>query len=133
MPMNATQTAANADERKQVNPLLDSIRIRTGKRGRPRKRFGRIGFDKGYDDQKIRNRLRGRGIEPEIPKRVWKTKPTRGRPLTKKVPRYKVERTFSWYQRKFRRLTTRWERLPECFDFFLQLALVFMWVPKILI
>ena len=39
MPLANRTTAANGSEREQVLPLLDSIRIQTGKPGRPRKRF----------------------------------------------------------------------------------------------
>jgi IS5 family transposase len=132
MPLHATQTPANGDERKQVEPLLDGIKVRTGKPGRPKKRLKKIGFDKGYDDRNLRVRIRKRGIKPEIPKRVWKTKKPRGRPLKKTVPRYKAERAFSWFQRKFRRLVVRWERLPQVFSGFLQLAIVFMWIQKLI-
>ncbi|MDJ0596241.1 MAG: hypothetical protein QNJ72_40725 [Pleurocapsa sp. MO_226.B13] len=39
MPLANRTTAANDSEREQVFPLLDSIKIQTGKPGRPRKRF----------------------------------------------------------------------------------------------
>ncbi len=133
MPLNATQTGANGDERQQVDPLLNGICVKTGKRGRPRRRLKKIAFDKGYDDQKLRRRLRRRGIKPEIPKREYKNKPPRGRPPKKTIPRYKVERSFSWFQRKCRRLVVRWERKAACFTAFLQLAIVWLWIPKILI
>jgi IS5 family transposase len=97
MPLHTTVTAANGDERKQVMPLLDGIIVERKKRGRPRKRLKKIACDKGYDDQKLRNALRKRGIKPEIPKRQWKGKKQRGRPMVKTIPRYKVERTFSWF------------------------------------
>jgi hypothetical protein len=35
MSLSARTTPANADERAQVLPLLDTLQIRTGKRGRP--------------------------------------------------------------------------------------------------
>ena len=39
MPLANRTTPANGDERAQVLPLLDAVKIRTGKRGRPRKRL----------------------------------------------------------------------------------------------
>jgi transposase len=132
MPLHAIQTPANGDERQQVEPLLDGIKLLTGKRGRPRKRLRKLAADKGYDDKKLRSKLRRRGIKPEIPKRIWKNKKTRGRPLIKTIPRYKVERTFSWFQRKYRRLSTRWERISQNFSAFLNLSVIHMWANKLI-
>jgi transposase len=132
MPLNAILTPANGDERKQVKPLLDGIILRSGNPGRPRKRLKIIACDKGYDDKKLRSALRRRGIKPEIPKRQWKNKKPRGRPMIKTVPRYKVERTFSWFQRKYRKLTTRWERIAANFNAFLLLGIIHMWINKLI-
>jgi transposase len=130
MPLSTRITPANGDERAQVLLLLDAFRIRTGKRGRPRKRLKVLATDKGYDAKALRHRLRERGIRPQIPKRVWKTKKPRGRPLKKDVPRFQAERTFAWFQRKYRRLVVRWERLAACFNAFLTIAVIHMWVHK---
>lgn len=78
MPISAVTTAANADERKQVPHLLDGIKVKTGKRGRPAKKLRRIAADKGYDSEELRNFLWGRGIQPQIPRkknakqRLWR-------------------------------------------------------------
>ncbi|HZC01262.1 MAG TPA: transposase [Gammaproteobacteria bacterium] len=118
MPLAARTTPANGDERAQVIPLLDSLHIRTGKRGRPRKRLKVLAADKGYDATDLRQRLRKRGIHPQMLKRVWKRRKPRGRPVKKEVPRFQAERTFAWFQRKYRRLAVRWERLAACFTAF---------------
>ena len=47
MPLANRTTAANGSEREQVFPLLDSIKIQTGKPGRPRRRFPVLAADKG--------------------------------------------------------------------------------------
>src|SRR5687768_17604540 len=91
MPLANRTTPANGNERAQVMPLLDAVRLRTGKRGRPRKRPKVIATDKGYDAQDLRRHLRRRGIRAQIPKRVWKTKKPRGRPLRIDVPRFQAE------------------------------------------
>ena len=39
MPLANKTTAANGSEREQVLPLLDGIKIQTGKPGRPRRKF----------------------------------------------------------------------------------------------
>jgi IS5 family transposase len=133
MPLSTRTTPANGDERAQVIPLLDALHVRTGKRGRPRKRLKVIAADKGYDVKDLRRRLRTRGIRPQIPKRRWKTKKLRGRPIKKNVPRYQVERTFAWFQRKYRRLVVRWERLAACFNAFLAIAMIHMWVHRLIV
>lgn len=132
MPLAARTTPANGDERAQVMPLLDSLHIRTGRRGRPRKRLKALAADKGYDAKDLRRRLRARGIRPQIPKRVWKRRKPRGRPGTREIPRYQAERTFAWFQRKYRRLAVRWERLAACFNAFLAMAMVHIWVHRLI-
>ncbi len=74
MPLSNRTTAANGSEREQVIPLLDQVKLKTLKPGRPRKRLKVIAADKGYDSKQQRTILRKRGIRPQIPKRVWKTK-----------------------------------------------------------
>jgi transposase len=133
MPLATCTTPANGDERAQVIPLLDAVRRRTGKRGRPRKRLPVIAPDKGYDAKALRQRLRTRGIRAQIPKRVWKTKPPRGRPLKRDVPRFQAERTFAWFQKKYRRLVVRWERLAGCFNAFLAIAMIHIWIQRLIV
>jgi hypothetical protein len=132
MPLANRTTAANGHERAQVLPLLDTIHLRTGKRGRPRKRPKVIVTDKGYDAQDLRQQLRTRGIRAQVPKRVWKTKKPRGRPIKRSVPRFQAERTFAWFQRKYRRLVVRWERMALCFNAFLAMAMIHIWVHRLI-
>src|SRR5262249_40470200 len=68
MPLANRTTPANGDERAQVLPLLDAVKIRTGQRGRPRKRLRVIATDKGYDAKALREKLRKRGLRAQIPK-----------------------------------------------------------------
>jgi Transposase DDE domain len=133
MPLSNRTTAANGSERDQVLPLLDSIKIQTGKPGRPRKRFSVLAADKGYDSCDKRLQLRKRGIRPQFPKRVYKSKKHLGRPIKNDTPRFQQERCFSWFQRKYRRLVVRWERQPRIFDSFLALAMIHMWITKIIL
>jgi hypothetical protein len=114
MPLANRTTPANGDERAQVVPRLDAVQVHTGHRGRPRKRLKVIATEKGYDAKALRQTLRKRGIRAQLPKRVWKTKKTRGRPIKTVVPRFQAERTFAWFQTKSRRLVVRWERLAAC-------------------
>jgi hypothetical protein len=133
MPLANCTTPANGNEREQVIPLLDKVKLKTLKRGRPRKRIKVLAADKGYDSKQKRADLRKRGIRPQIPKRVWKTKKSRGRPIKISVPRFQQERCFAWYQRKYRRLVVRWERQKVYFDAFIDLATIHIWINKILL
>lgn len=133
MPLSTCTTPANGDERAQVLPLLDTLHVRTGKQGRPRKRLKVLAADKGYDAKDLRRRLRTRGIRPQIPKRVWKSRKPRGRPIKQDVPRYQAERTFAWFQRKYRRLVVRWERLAVCFNALLAIAMIHIWVHRLIL
>src|ERR687883_503753 len=133
MPLANRTPPANGDERAQVLPLRDAVKIRTGQRGRPRKRLKVIATDKGYDAKALRQQLRKRGIRAHIPQRVWKTKKNRGRPITKVVPRFQAERTFAWFQKKYRRLVVRWERITACFEAFLAIATMHIWMQRLIV
>ena len=131
MPLVASTTPANGDERQQVLPMLAQIRLATGKRGNPKRRPKTLAADKGYDAKWLRKKLRSKGIRPQIKKRQIKGKKLKGRPIREIVPRYQQERSFSWFQRKYRRLVVRWERLKVCFDAFLRLACSYIWFPRV--
>ncbi len=130
MPLSACSALANEDERKHVGKLLEAIVVKTGKAGRPRKNVRRLAADKGYDSDALRSFFKKKGIQPQIPRKRNAGK-RRGRPVGLTAPRFQVERTFSWLQRKFRWLVVRSEKLPDCFDAFLSLAFCFMWVQRL--
>src|SRR5215217_4010479 len=67
MPLANRTTPAKGDERAQVRPLLDAVKIRTGKRGRPRKRLRVIATEKGYDAKALREKLRSVVSGPRAP------------------------------------------------------------------
>ena len=133
MPLANRTTPANGDERAQVFPLLDAVCLRTGRPGRPRKRPRVLATDKGYDAKALRLQLRKRGIRAQIPKRVWKTEKSRGRPIKMAVPRFQAERTFAWFQKKYRRLVVRWERLAACSNASLAMAMIHMWLHRLIV
>ena len=131
MPLAGSVTAANGNERTEAIENVRSVHV-AGNVGRPKGAPRRIAADKGYDSKALRDLLRRMGIQPEIKRRKWKGKKKRGCPLTEKVDRYVVERTFSWLQRKFRRLVVRWERTSELFTTFVMLGLAMLWFERIL-
>jgi hypothetical protein len=133
MPLAHRVTPAHGDERAQMVPWLDAVKVHTDKRGRPRTRRKVIATEKGYDAKALRPQLRKRGIRAQIPQRVWKTKKNRGRPIKKVVPRFQAECTFAWFQKKYRRLVVRWERIAACFEAFLALATVHIWIHRLIV
>ena len=133
MPLANSTTPANGSEREQIIPLLDKVKLKTLKPGRPRKRVKVLATDKGYDSKEKRAILRKRGIRPQIPKRVWKNRKNKGRPIKIAVPRFQQERCFAWYQRKYRRLVVRWERQSIYFNSLIDLATIHIWIHKILL
>ena len=74
-----------------------------------------------------------RGIRAQLPKRVWKSKKNRGRPIKKVVPRFQAEQTFAWFQKKYRRLVVRWERIAACFEAFLAIATIHIWISRLIV
>jgi IS5 family transposase len=83
---------------------LDAVPgVRTGRRGRPRRRPKKLHADKAYDHRRCRRECRQRGITPRIARRGIESSERLGR------HRWVVERTLAWLAR-FRRLTVRYER-----------------------
>ena len=60
-------------------------------------------------------------------------KKNRGRPSKQVVPRCPAERTFAWFQKKYRRVVVRWERITACFDAFLAIATIHIWMQRLLV
>jgi hypothetical protein len=111
-------------------PLLDAVTIKTGKRDRPRKRPIVLAADKGYDSKALRLQFHQRGIRAQLPKRVWKTSKPRGRLLKIDVPRFQAEHPSAWFQKKYRRLVIRWERLAVYFNAFLAVAIIHICIQR---
>lgn len=130
-PLAITTTSAKGDERKEVIKLLEKAKIvkeNTDLHGRA---MIILEADKGYD--RIRQTLLDRGIFPFIPWR--KMRDSEDRPSREAVSqffaiksvRWKVERSFAWLKRKYRRLMIRWERLSLSWNAFMTLALIHFW------
>lgn len=98
-----------------LEPLLDAIPPVRGRRGRPRFRPDAVQADRGYDSDRLRERLRWRGIRPELARRNT----PHGSGLGK--TRYVVERTLAWVRQQ-RRLRVRYERRADLHEAFLSLA-----------
>jgi Transposase DDE domain len=133
MPVAHGPTPAQGDERAQGLPLLEARKVRPGRPGRPRKRCKGLATDQGEDAKALRQQLRKRGRRAQSPQRGWQTKQPRGRPLKKDVPRFQAERTCAWFQKQYRRVVVRWERLAACFNAFLVIATMHIWVQRVIV
>lgn len=115
MPLAVSLSGGNRNDITQLLPLVDGLEPVGGRRGRPRRLPRELLADRGYDFDKYRRELRSRGIRPTIARRNT----DHGSGLGKR--RWVVERGFAWLH-NFRRLRTRYERLPELHLAFLHLG-----------
>lgn len=123
LPVSVAIGNASQHEGKRLIPLLRSISVRHG-RGRPRKNPKRVYADTKYHMHLNRFYLDNRKIISQIPTTATKKRPGRPRLLDKGAyhgVRYSVERFFAWTE-NFRKLTIRYERLPEAFSGLFHLA-----------
>jgi transposase len=49
------------------------------------------------------------------------------------VPQFQAECTFSWFQKQYRRLVVRWERRSVCFNAFLAIAIIHIWIQRLIV
>ena len=95
---------------------LDAIPpLRNGRRGRPRRRPGKLHAAKAYDARARRQECRARGIVPRIARK--------GIGSSERLERHRwvVERTYAWFN-SFRRLPIRYERRSDIYEAFTTLA-----------
>ena len=116
IPLAVQVTAANLHDSHMLAPMLDAIPpLKTGRRGRPRRRPAKLHADKGYDYRRCRDACVRRGVKHRIARKGIESKTHLGR------HRWVVERTFAWIAR-YRRLTIRYERLVAMHRAFLHLG-----------
>jgi hypothetical protein len=108
-------TGGNRNDVTQLMPLIAAIPPVRDRRGRPRKRPDAVYADRGYDHDKYRRKVRGKGITPVISRRGTEHGSGLG------VHRWVVEQSIAllhW----FRRLRIRWEIRDDIHEAFLSLA-----------
>jgi len=115
LPICVGISAANTHDKVALEPLVRSIPPIRSRRGRRRRRPGKLHGDKGYDYPDLRAFLRGRGIIPRIARRGVERSDRLGR------HRWVVERTLAWLNR-YRRLSIRYERREDIHQAFLTLG-----------
>ena len=108
-----------------IESTLDTIRVPRKRKGRPRKRFVRLIYDRAADSLPLRRRLKSeRKIELICPQRSnQKMKVQDGRKLRRYSRRWKIERTNAWLQ-NFRRVLVRFDRKIAMFTGFVILACI---------
>jgi hypothetical protein len=66
IPLAVTLTGGHRNDVTQLIPLIEAIPAVRGRRGRPRRRPGKVFADRGYDRDKYRALVKGKGIRPLI-------------------------------------------------------------------
>lgn len=115
LPLSAGISGANLHDSQALVPLVKGIPPIRSRRGRRRRRPGKLYADKGYDYDHLRQWLRGRGIRHRIARKGIESSSRLGR------HRWTIERTMSWLA-GCRRLHRRYERKVEHFQAFTSIA-----------
>lgn len=110
---------------------MESISIRRdGKRGRPRKRPKVLYADTKYNMPLNRYWLDGKKIRSQMPEPEGKKRPGRPRAYDKSAyehVRSMIERFNGWIK-AFRRVATRFDRLPQVYMGFIHLACIMVYL-----
>ena len=102
-----TLSGANRHDSMMLAATLDAVPpVRSGKRGRPRRRPRKLHADKAYDNRRCRAECGTRGIQARIARKGVDSSQRLGR------HRWIVERTHAWMAR-LRRLAVRYERRDD--------------------
>ena len=108
-------SAANVNDHRLLEDMVDGVTPVRQPVGRPRKRPDKLHGDKGYDYPVCRQALRRRAITARIARKGIESSTRLG------WHRYVIERCLEWTAR-FRRLVRRYERKASHFLGFLRLA-----------
>lgn len=123
-PLNFTLSKANWNDQRKILETIDGIKI-----GKRRHRPKRLGLDKGYDSEPLRQQLRRRGITPNAPYRSNHVTIPKGRPPKDKREkrycrqRWKVERSFAWIN-NYRRLDRFLEESQKAYRAFMRVYFI---------
>ena len=115
LPLHVEISAANVNDHRLLEDMLDGVTPVRRPTGRPRKRPGKLHGDKGYDYPTCRHALRRRNITARVARKGIESSTRLGR------HRYVIERCLQWTTR-FRRLVRRYDREASPFLGFQRLA-----------
>ncbi|MDX7837254.1 IS5 family transposase [Aeromonas caviae] len=124
LPLGFCLSPGQSAEIRYATSALAMARLPTSS-GRYRTRPTHLAADKAYSSRALRAELRRRKIKAVIPQRSDQQRHHKGRPLVLDKARYRrrnvVERCFGWLK-KFRRFSTRYEKLAGSFAAFIKQA-----------
>lgn len=126
-PLAWMSTAANGDERLQVQPLLQKVNAYLPKDEHNEPII--LEADRGYDARSLRRSLLGQLIYPLIPYRRMKFRP--GYKLEMTSFRWRIERTFSWLKVRYRRFLCRFEKSIAAWQALLDCVLIHYWLQNL--
>ncbi|MFI0142094.1 IS5 family transposase [Streptomyces luteogriseus] len=115
LPLSVGISGANTHDSQALIPLVQGIPPIRSRRGRRRRRPGKLHGDKGYDYDHLRRWLRSRGITPRIARKGTDSSQRLGQ------HRWTIERTMAWLA-GCRRLHRRYERKASHFLAFTSIA-----------
>ncbi|WP_374935921.1 IS5 family transposase [Streptomyces sp. SM10] len=115
LPISVGISGANVHDSQALIPLVKGIPPIRSRRGRRRRKPGKLHADKGYDYAHLRRWLRERGITHRIARKGVESSQRLGR------HRWTVERTMAWLA-GCRRLHRRYERKADHFLAFTSIA-----------
>ncbi|WP_329203369.1 MULTISPECIES: IS5 family transposase [unclassified Streptomyces] len=115
LPLSVGISGANVHDSQALIPLVQGIPPIRSRRGRRRRRPGKLHGDKGYDYNHLRRWLRNRRITPRIARKGTDSSQRLGR------HRWTIERTMAWLA-GCRRLHRRYERKASHFLAFTSIA-----------
>jgi len=124
-PLNFSISKASPHDQTRLLETIDGIRI-----GKRKRKLKRLGLDKGYDSDPLRQEVRKRRTIPVAPyrsNRILQRKP--GRPPKDKHEkrycrqRWKAERTFSWTNNN-RRLDRMLEKTQKSYRAFIRVYFI---------
>lgn len=115
LPISVAVSAANTHDSHALKPLVLAIPAIKSRRGRRRRKPGKLHADKAYDQAELRGWLRRRGIGVRIARKGIESSEKLGK------HRWVIERSMAWLF-GCRRLTVRYDRYANHFCAFLTLA-----------
>jgi transposase len=135
LPLGFCLSPGQSAEIRYATSALAMARIPTSS-GRYRTRATYLAADKAYSSRALRAELRRRRIKAVIPQRSDQQRHHKGRPLVLDKARYRrrnvVERSLGWLK-KFRRSSTRYEKLAVSFAAFIKLAFCLRYLRELLV
>ncbi|MEZ6927592.1 MULTISPECIES: IS5 family transposase [unclassified Aeromonas] len=135
LPLGFCLSPGQSAEIRYATSALAMARIPTSS-GRYRTRPTHLAADKAYSSRALRAELRRRKIKAVIPQRSDQQRHHKGRSLVLDKARYRrrnvVERCFGWLK-KFRRFSTRYEKLAGSFAAFIKLAFCLRYLRELLV